>query len=256
MDNVKLYENFDWNKLDKQALKPKIEKVLEMIPQDTGTILDVGCGDGTISNIINNYFDVTAVDRSEKALSFVKTKKIQASSDNIPVKDHSFDMVFSSEMLEHLDDKVFSSTIQEFKRIAKKNIFITVPNGENPDKLAIKCPECNYVYNRPNHLRSFELNDIVELFPEYRLLQSLAFGPKTRYYNKKLLKLKTKYAPSDSWVPYYWIPRENRKTFCPRCEHGFEFNYTFHPVASFFDMLNIMISPKKPYWLFVLLEKI
>ena len=169
--------------------------------------------------------------------------------------DSSFDMVFSSEMLEHLDNNTLFKVINEFKRISKKYVLITVPNGENPNKLAIKCPKCSFIYNRPNHLQSFTANDFKKLFPEFRILDSFSFGPKTRYYNKQLLNLKLKYTPAKSWVPYFWISKNNRKTFCPNCEHNFEFQYRFNPIASAIDITNVLISPKKPYWLFVLMEK-
>jgi len=255
MDNANLYEEFDWSQLSHQALLPKIKKIINLIPTNVKTILDVGCGDGKITNVLNEYYDITAVDRSKNALSYVKSKKIQASANQIPVEDYSFDMAFSSEMLEHLNDDTLLEVINEFKRIAKKYIFITVPNGENPNKLAIKCPRCNYIYNRPNHLQSFEIDDFKRLFPEYRIIKSFAFGPKTRYYNKKLLNLKLKYTPAKSWVPYYWISKENRSTFCPNCEYNFEFQYKFNPFTFVIDIANVILSPKKPYWLFVLMEK-
>ena len=255
MDNINFYEQFDWSKLNKQALVPKIKKILELIPDDVFSIADIGCGNGIITNVLNRHYDVTAVDRSKKALSYVEGKSILASSGNIPLETGSFDMVFSSEMLEHIDEKTFQDTIKELKRLSKKYIFITVPNGENPAKLAIQCPKCGYIYNRPNHLRSFNVDTFKELFPEYKIVKTLAFGPKTRYYNPKLLNLKLRLTPSSSWIPYYWIPKDNRKTFCPRCEHSFEYKYKFNPVATFIDIVNVIISKKKPYWLFVLMEK-
>lgn len=255
MDNKNIYEEYDWESLGLKELQPKIEKVLEWIPSDTKTILDVGCGNGVITNILGKHFEVTAVDRSKKALTYVKTNKVEASSDDIPLGNKSFDLVFSSEMLEHLDNKTFDGTISELKRLSKKYIFITVPNGENPDKMAIKCPSCGYIFNRSNHLRSFTLSDFQELFPEYNMVRSLTFGPRTRYYHPALLKTKINLAPASAWIPYYWIPKTDRQTICPKCEHEFGHPYHFHPIASTIDMLNVLISPKKPYWLFVLLER-
>jgi len=255
LDNKTIYEKFDWSKLKYDALKGKIEKVVEFIPGDIRSIVDIGSGNGMITNILGQQFEVTAVDRSSSALDYVETKKVQASADNIPLPDKSFDLVFSSEMLEHLEDEVLKGTIAEMKRLSRKYIFITVPNDENPDKLSIQCPECKFVYNRPNHLRSFKEESFKQLFPEYKIIRSLAFGNRTRYYSPSLLKLKKKFTPSTSWIPNYWISAGDRKTICPHCEHEFNYTYHFHPLASAIDMLNLLISPKKPYWLFVLLER-
>ena len=255
IDNANIYEKFDWLALNETHLKEKIVKVVELIPEDTKTIVDVGCGNGVITNVLGQKYEVIGVDRSEYALSMVKTKKVKASSENIPLPGHSFDMVFSSELLEHLEDGVFQNTIQEFERLTKKYILITVPNSENPDKLLIKCPSCQFIYNSPNHLRRFNADDFIKLFPNYRLLKQFSFGKNVRYYNSHLLNIKKIVSPAQSWIPYYWMPENKRKTICPKCEHEFKNRYRFNLFATFIDILNVLISPKKPYWLFVLLEK-
>jgi SAM-dependent methyltransferase len=254
-DNALFYEAFDWEDFKEDSIKEKILKILEIIPEDVHSIIDIGCGNGLITNTLGNKYEVTAVDRSEKALSFVKTKKILASSDNIPLSDASFDMVFSSELLEHLDNKTFEETIKEFKRLAKKYIFITVPNDENPDKLSIQCPSCKFIYNSPNHLRSFKAQDFIKLFPEHKVVSSFTFGKKVRYYNHFLLNLKKQISPARSWIPTYWMPVNKRSTICPNCEHKFINQYKFNLWAFIIDVMNVIISPKKPYWLFILLEK-
>ena len=255
MDNKNIYEKFDWASLKEEDLKDKIMKVLEFLPDDVETIVDVGCGNGAITNVIGKSYEVTAVDRSKKALKHLQTKTVLASADDIPLKSDSFDLVFSSELLEHLDDETFEKTVVELKRLSRKYVFITVPNDENPDKLSIRCPKCKYVYNRPNHLRSFKAKDFETLFPDYKILKTLAFGSKVRYYNPAILKLKKGITPSSSWIPKYWIKESMRDTFCPKCENEFRYPYRFNPVATGLDILNVLISPKKPYWLFVLMEK-
>ncbi len=254
MDNKTIYEQHNWESLDTARLMPKIQKVLENIPADVHTIIDIGCGNGVITNELGKKYNVLGVDRSRRALEFVQTPKLEASCDAVPVEG-PYDMVFSSELLEHLPEQVFTDTIKEFKRLSGKYIFITVPNGENPNKLSIRCPSCGYIFNRPNHLRSFTVNDFERLFPEYRIVRSFAFGKRVRYYQPWLLNLKRKISPPVSWIPYYWIPREGRNTICPRCEHAFYYPWRFHMLAFAVDVANVLVSPKKPYWLFVLLEK-
>ena len=255
MDNKIVYDIFDWSKINHSFLKEKIEKIIECIPTNVSTIIDIGCGNGVITNVLGNIYEVLGVDRSENALKTVETEKISASSDAVPLPDKSFDLVLSSELLEHLNDEDLMGTVREIKRLSKKYIFITVPNDENPDKLSIKCPNCSYIYNSPNHLRSFNTNSFRVLFPEYNILNAFTFVKKVRYYNKAILKVKRKFTPHFSWIPYYWIPRNRRATICPKCEHEYEYPYRFNPIATFLDIFNIIISPKKHCWLFVLMEK-
>jgi len=255
VDNSQVYEKFDWDSLTDSSLSGKISRIFETIPGDVNEILDVGCGNGVITNALGDKYNVTGVDRSTAALKSVKTKKVQASADNIPLDDNSFDMVFSSELLEHLDDQTLDKTVSELCRISKKYIFITVPNAENPDKLSIKCPNCKYIYNRPNHLRSFNSGSLINLFADFELVTSFTYGRKVRYYNNSLLRLKRAISPADSWIPYFWIDKNSRSTICPSCEHEFENEYRFCIRATGVDTLNAIISPKKPYWLFALMRK-
>jgi len=256
MDNKELYEKFDWSSLKEEHLRDKISQIFNNIPPYVTNIIDIGCGNGVITNELSKKYDVTAVDRSQAALKFVNTKILNSSSDNIPLEDDKFDMIFSSELLEHLTLDVLKGTISEFKRLSKKYIFITVPNDENPDKLSIACPKCNYKYNSPNHLRSFNTKNLSSLFPEYKMINTFTFGKKIRYYNKYILKLKTSISPSKSWIPYYWMPKEKRETTCPSCETTFINPYKFNLLSFGCDLLNIVVSPKKPYWLFMVFEKL
>lgn len=255
MDNTTVYDNFDWEAFQYNILKDKINKVKEIIPEDVKTIVDIGCGNGLITNILGESYHITGIDRSPEALKYVKTEKILASSDNIPLNDHSCDMVFSSELLEHLPDDILEKTVSECKRLSKKYIFITVPNNENPDKLSIKCPSCGYLYNSPNHLRSFDIKKLSALFPEYKLRTSLTFGKKIRFYNKTIMNIKKRISPATSWIPYYWMEKDKRKTTCPSCENVFHNPYKFNIMALGCDILNVAISPKKHYWLFAIFEQ-
>ncbi|MFA6925324.1 MAG: class I SAM-dependent methyltransferase [Bacteroidales bacterium] len=256
MDNKTFYELYDWNNLTQLDLNDKIKKILQTIPDDTNNILDVGCGNGIITNMLAEKFSVVGVDRSKKALSYLKTKTILASSDNIPVENESFDLVFSSELLEHLEDETFYKTIEELKRISRKYIYITVPDNENINKTIVRCPKCDYIYNRSYHLRNFSINDFVKLFPEYTIIKSFSYGRKIRKYNKYIQNIKQKISPIESFIPYYWTKKNERKTMCPNCEFQFEYDYKFNVWAFLCDIFNAFISPKKPYWLFVIFKKI
>jgi len=256
LDNPSYYERFNWEKSNLGVhLINKIEKIFGFIPSDVKTIIDIGCGDGTITNKLAIKYEVTGVDRSANALKFVTTTKILSSSEKIDVPDKSFDMVFSSELLEHLEDRVFYATIKEMKRISKKYIFLTVPNNETIEKGFIKCPNCGWIFNRAYHLRSFNPKKIKEYFLEYEFLKTIEFGSGNRGYNKFLLNIKHRFVPSQAWIPKYWTRSSLRKSMCPKCETAFIYQYRFNLLGFFCDIVNILFSPHKPYWLFILLEK-
>ena len=249
LDNQVVYDNLNWQELTSEVLKDKIAVVLRAIPDDVKTILDVGCGNGAITNVLGEKYLVTGIDRSEKALSFVKTNKIKAEASDLPFADNSFDLVFCSEVLEHLPEDVFQKTIDELKRVAGKYIMISVPFAETIEKNLIQCCECGHIFNRSYHFRNFTKDSLRRLFAEYDLRSVQIFGRKVRYYNVFLANLKHRISHPLSWIPYYWVPPAQRQITCPACEKQFVYKYRFNPLATLCDILNVLISPRKPYWL-------
>lgn len=255
-DNRQYYENFDWEtaKLD-QKLSEKVNILVKSIPLDVKKVFDIGCGDGAITNRLKKHLNIIASDRSVNALKFVKTESFCASADTLPLKNQSFDMVFSSEMIEHLPDDIFHSTIDEFKRISKKYIYLTFPNDENVEKNFIKCPNCDFVFNKIYHMRNLNLKKIEKLFPEYDILFQTTHGKPTKKYNKLLAKIKHTIVPPRSWIPMRWTPDKRRSTMCPECSNSFEIEYKFNLLGFLIDSLNVIVSPRIPYQQFVLLKK-
>ncbi len=254
MANPKYWER-EWDNQLNEPSKKKISKLFETIPPDVGNLLDVGCGNGLITNELARRYEVFAVDRSASALENVKTEKLQSSCDNIALPDDSFDMVFSSELLEHLEDEVFNKTIKEFKRLSRKYIYITVPNNENLEKLLVKCPECGTVYNKNYHLRKFTPREFEILFPEYNMLTVFAHGDKYRGYSRFLGRMKRSLTPGRSWIPNYWKASKVDRCVCINCSAEFNNRYRFNLIAFGLDVMNILFSRKKHYHLYVLMER-
>jgi SAM-dependent methyltransferase len=253
MDNEKYYENFDWVKFDNA--NENYSSIRKLIPKDVNSIIDIGCGNGLITNKLNSEFEITGVDRSAKALELVTTHKIQASCDNIPVENNSFDLVLSSELLEHLDDSTFSNTISEINRISNKYILISVPFEESLNKGMIQCPSCSLIFHRCYHMRTFSLDSIANNFPNYELIDSKIFGLKVRVYNNFIGKIKHKLTSPVSWIPLYWTKNEDRSAMCPSCENKFNYSFKFNFISFTLDCINVLITKKKPFHLVVLLRK-
>ncbi len=94
-------------------------------------ILDAGCGSGISTEILNNQHRPIGIDIS-KQMIHIATKKdipvIQASFNNIPFKDSSFDALISVSALQWLHGKnsieekeIYLKAIHEFHRILKKD---------------------------------------------------------------------------------------------------------------------------------------
>jgi SAM-dependent methyltransferase len=256
MDSRAYYENFNWEEAKlSEKLGSKIQKIISIIPGDVNSILDVGCGDGVISKGLQTKYKVFATDRSINSLKYVETEKFQSSTDNLPVQTQSIDLVFSSEMIEHLPDEIFYNALDEFRRVSKKYIMLTFPNNENLEKNLVQCPNCNSRFNKSYHLRSITANSIQVFFSEYKLINSFTVGTRIRGYNNSLSAIKHKFTPSSVWIPKHWTPDGRRSTMCPKCNTKFDIPYNFSLFAYACDALNMVLSPKKPYQICVLLEK-
>lgn len=104
----------------------KLKIVLRFIRGSPRTILDVGCASGWFISKISNEFPKAkcfGIDIYDKGIKYAKKvyPKIEfkvADAHNIPYEKNSFDLVVSTEVLEHLDDP--KSAILEIKRVLKK----------------------------------------------------------------------------------------------------------------------------------------
>jgi ubiquinone biosynthesis O-methyltransferase len=144
-------------------------------------ILDVGCGDGVLSYFFaREGADVSGLDYSAIAIAFAKerTKKYsidfrQGSAYELPFEDNSFDIVISSDVIEHLED--VSLYLSEIKRVAKDNAYIIISTP-------IKYTE--YPLDKEH---------IVEWFPdEYKHVIDNEMG-KSKYYYSHALALEDIY---------------------------------------------------------------
>jgi len=109
----------------------RITEVISIIPDDAYTVLDVGCGNGILINLLEKkYPKITRLhgfDRSKSALKYVKTEKSAGDINNLPFKDQEFDMVICLEVLEHLPKPIFKMAINELARVKKiHNCFRTI----------------------------------------------------------------------------------------------------------------------------------
>jgi len=234
----------------------KIRLLFGLIPEDVQSIIDIGCGNGLITNRLNEKFDVLGCDVNASKLQYVKGPKLQASCDEIPREDKSFDMVFSSEMLEHLPEPLYLETLKEFSRLAKKYILITVPYNEDLHKLAVKCEKCGEIYHKNGHLQSFREDSFKNNIPGFSVRQTSLYGKPVRKYAAWLAALKHKLTPANAWIPSHWIRTMGvNYHFCTNCGHKNRLHATFHPLAFLLDSLNTIFSPRQQSHLIVLLER-
>lgn len=140
---------------------------LEWIPEDVRTVCDIGCGNGILTNLIGKSHFAVGMDRSWAALKWVEQNACQADIASVPFADNSFDLVLSTEVIEHLPYRAYLSGLSEIVRIARRYILISVPYCEDLDLKRTECPKCGCRFHVTYHMRSYRADDIKNLFSQW-----------------------------------------------------------------------------------------
>ncbi len=92
-------------------------------------VLEIGCAAGPIVKHLNDLgVEAHGIDVSEWAVANrFHSNVIQASADDLPYPDNSFDLVFSVHALEHLPDAVADGAFAEMSRVAAGHQFHMLP---------------------------------------------------------------------------------------------------------------------------------
>lgn len=135
MEKEKYYNSKKYNKINKF----RKNAILNFINIEKPVILDIGCSDGQMGEIIKKEKDaiVFGVDISESAISEAKSKIDDAYILNIEeeilkwpeeIKNQKYDYIIISEVLEHIVEP--EKFLEKLKEVIQKNteIIITVPN--------------------------------------------------------------------------------------------------------------------------------
>lgn len=110
-----------WNKCSFTLISQYIRKGLKLFQPKN--VLDLGCGNGVYYLVFKSSVeDVCGVDMSTASVKVCRSlgysKVIQSPAEKLPFQSESFDMVFTSEVLEHVRN--YKLMLQEIHRILKE----------------------------------------------------------------------------------------------------------------------------------------
>jgi len=138
------------------------------------TILEVGCGDGSFTKELVKYSpDVVAIDISESQIA-ENTKRFGGITfqqhdvaERFPFEAGAFDVIWCSEVLEHLFDPAFA--LREMHRILKPGgkLLVTVPYHGRLKNLLIALFNFDQHYTPSNpHIRFYTTNTLTRIARE------------------------------------------------------------------------------------------
>lgn len=140
----------------------------QLVPRfcPSGTLLDVGCGTGSILQLFSKTHEVHGIDVADTAVKICKERGLEhvhiSSAEKLPYRDSFFDGVILSDVLEHVaDDK---RVYEEVLRVTKPKgiVLITVPAFEEL---------WNYDDVRCLHYRRYSKEALLTLIRHEKLIQ-------------------------------------------------------------------------------------
>lgn len=166
-----------WGQDPDEANQRRIEATIQLVPPDARTILDAGCGDGSISNALSRANrKVISLDISQRALQFVEADKLQGEINFLPFPGRSFDLVLSAQVLEHLPEEVYPQALAEIARVARRYIIISTPNEEHLPASYTRCEQCGCTFHVNFHTRTFNREIHKKLFSPLLLFETTNVG--------------------------------------------------------------------------------
>ena len=105
-------------------IKKHIEKIQGNIYNTTNNprILEIGSGCNGIGEYISTQFIGCDVSFNKKIN--VNLVPLKCSGEYLPFKDNTFELIISSDMLEHIESKKRTQVINEMVRVSKEKIII------------------------------------------------------------------------------------------------------------------------------------
>lgn len=131
---------YEWsNYMDKERWVSYYHQISQFHKmKDCQSVLEIGAG----LDINRKHIEEFLPHMSYKTLDIAEDLKpdFVGSAHSIPLPDNSFDAVVAFEILEHIPFEEFENSVKEIKRVARKNVVISVPHFGPPIKFLLKVP--------------------------------------------------------------------------------------------------------------------
>ena len=210
-------------------------------------VLEIGAGNGIIANRLTAAgLDVVATDISPEALRGVEGQAIVASADDLPFPDRSFDLTVASEVLEHLASPILEQAGRELERVTDRWLVLTVPNEEDLEAAAVRCPVCTCRFHAHRHLQRFDPDRLAHVIPGFRAIKVLRFGPRDIHVSHLEASIRRDLlGRTTAWSPV---------AVCPQC--GYRSNgRSAPPKPRWRGLLTRPIRRRRQRWLLAVLER-
>jgi ubiquinone/menaquinone biosynthesis C-methylase UbiE len=175
------------NPITRTLLDRFYSKITSLCPSGLDNIFEAGCGAGYSTAILNDAikpqkFFASDIDPELVKLAREKVPTAQINVESIyqlPHKDKEFDMVFTLEVLEHLEKP--EEALKELHRVASKYAIFSVPREPLWRVLnMIRGKYWSSLGNTPGHINHWSKNGFAEFVgQEFKVLKTISSLPWT-----------------------------------------------------------------------------
>jgi len=140
-------------------------------------VLNIGVGAGELEKLlVARGVEVYSLDpcaesieRLQSELKIGKEQAKQGYSQSIPFDAGYFDKVIMTEVLEHLPQDVYQVTLDEVRRVLKRDgkFTGTVPYQEKLQASEVVCPHCQAQFHRWGHCQAFDAMSLGNSFKQH-----------------------------------------------------------------------------------------
>ncbi len=144
----------------------RIQKLIELVPKEGGSVLDAGAREGHLSAMLANHFEiVTALDQKKPEVRHARVVAVQGDITSLEYPDDSFDCVMCTEVLEHIPEPLLKQACVELQRVARKHLLIGVPYRQDIRVSRTTCYTCGKKNPPWGHVNVFDEQRLRNLFP-------------------------------------------------------------------------------------------
>ena len=102
------------------------------------TVLDAGTGNGALTRLMRQYgknaygIELSPAVLEKECPDLLSKKYVEAGIlTNLPYEDNSFDLVMSSDVLEHIDPSEADAVVRELVRVSRRHLFLSISLKNN-----------------------------------------------------------------------------------------------------------------------------
>ncbi len=139
--------------------------LLNLIPSQGSTALDIGARDGHFSKLLAERFEhVVALDLDKPDIDHPRVESVKGDASQLTFGDNAFDFVLCAGVLEHIPTALLEQVCREIVRVAANTVVIGVPFRQDIRLGRLTCHACGKVSPPWGHVNSFDEDRLKNLF--------------------------------------------------------------------------------------------